>query len=171
MLGRLSRSTAGFVRRVPVTPGPRWTWSPACRKFGSVIMVMPSHDMRVVAVPTKYNDAFESFLVLLGCTECGSGFVALAVGGPLVLLLDASRTGGWWWFDRVIDAIFRRCQSVGEMLDSSLLSKIWRSDISPVTCRLVSVMSGSASRIIIDDVDECTAGDIPRIADDKHLQE
>ena len=34
MWGTEWRSRAGFVCRVPVTPGPRWTWSPAWRKLG-----------------------------------------------------------------------------------------------------------------------------------------
>lgn len=57
-----------------MTPGPRCTWSPACRKFGSVINLTPSHSKITVAVPTNINLA-SSPPALEGWT-----FVSLASG-------------------------------------------------------------------------------------------
>src|SRR5919107_3067332 len=51
--GRSSISTAGFVTRREVRPYPRCTWSPACKKLGSVRIVIPAYRITTVAVPTK----------------------------------------------------------------------------------------------------------------------
>src|SRR5215213_1493928 len=51
--GRSSISTAGLVTRREVRPYPRCTWSPACKKFGSVKIVKPAYRIMTVAVPTK----------------------------------------------------------------------------------------------------------------------